>query len=138
MTSQADDRVSIGFDPGRDKCGIAVVRENGNVLEAAVVPSEQAIDTLKSTCRTYRVDRIVIGDRTTSKQWERDICEALPDLEIARINEHNSTLEARDRYWKMNPPRGLSRIIPQGMRVPPRPIDDIVAILLVERYLSRH
>jgi len=25
------------------------------------------------------------------------------------------------------------RLIPKGMRLPPRPIDDIVAILLVER-----
>ncbi|MGA1285815.1 MAG: resolvase, partial [Prochlorothrix sp.] len=28
------------------------------------------------------------------------------------------------------------RLIPQGLRQPPRPIDDIVAILLIERYLK--
>jgi hypothetical protein len=37
----------------------------------------------------------------------------------------------------MYPPAGLSRLIPQGMRVPPRPVDDIVAIVLIERYLNK-
>jgi hypothetical protein len=37
----------------------------------------------------------------------------------------------------MYPPQGLTRLIPQGLRVPPRPIDDIVAILLIERYLAQ-
>jgi phosphate uptake regulator len=31
----------------------------------------------------------------------------------------------------------LYRLIPQGMRTPPRSLDDIVAILLIERYLER-
>ncbi|HBB34174.1 MAG TPA: resolvase, partial [Cyanobacteria bacterium UBA9273] len=42
----------------------------------------------------------------------------------------------RDRYWQMYPPKGLQRLIPKGMRQPPRPVDDIVAILLIERYLG--
>jgi hypothetical protein len=37
----------------------------------------------------------------------------------------------------MYPPRGLQRLIPQGLRIPARPIDDIVAILLIERYLAK-
>jgi hypothetical protein len=36
----------------------------------------------------------------------------------------------------MYPPQGLKKLIPQGMRLPPVPIDDIVAILLIERYLA--
>ncbi|MGL4499883.1 MAG: resolvase, partial [Planktothrix sp.] len=31
-----------------------------------------------------------------------------------------------------------TRLIPQGMRQPPRAIDDIVAILLIERYLAKN
>jgi hypothetical protein len=55
---------------------------------------------------------------------------------VITVNETNSTLEARDRYWIMYPPQGLQRLIPQGLRIPPRPVDDIVAIILIERYLS--
>ncbi|MDE5111236.1 MAG: resolvase, partial [Trichodesmium sp. St7_bin2_1] len=47
-----------------------------------------------------------------------------------------SSLEARERYWQIYPPRGFVRLIPPGMRIPPKPIDDIVAIILIERYLN--
>ena len=62
---------------------------------------------------------------------------ALSKVSVVTVNEQNSTLEARDRYWEMYPPKKLQRLIPQGLRVPPRPVDDIVAILLIERYLEQ-
>ncbi|MBO9999189.1 MAG: Holliday junction resolvase RuvX [Cyanobacteria bacterium SID2] len=137
MTENPSEPYTLGFDPGRDKCGVALVRGSKTLLENTVVSSELAIETLRSICQRYPVTTLVIGDRTTSQHWQHQITAALPHCSIVRVDEHNSTLEARDRYWTMYPPRGLSRIIPAGMRVPPRPIDDIVAILLIERYLSR-
>jgi RNase H-fold protein (predicted Holliday junction resolvase) len=78
-----------------------------------------------------------MGNQTTSKTWKQKLLEALPEsVKIIQIDERYSTLEARDRYWQMYPPQGLTRLIPQGMLTPPRPIDDIVAIILIERYLS--
>lgn len=127
--------VLLGFDPGRDKCGIAVKGRDGRLSYHKVVESDRAIATCQSLCQKYRVDRIVIGDRTTAKTWRSQL-EAKVKVPIAFVNEHNSTLEARDRYWQMYPPQGLTRLLPPGMRLPPRPVDDIVAILLIERYLS--
>ncbi|TVR05275.1 MAG: pre-16S rRNA-processing nuclease YqgF [Phormidium sp. GEM2.Bin31] len=126
----------LGFDPGRDKCGVAVMENNGQVLEAQVVPSDRALDILKDWADRFQITTLIIGDRTTSREWQTRIRQQLPQLEIMTVNEQNSTLEARDRYWRLYPPRGFSRLIPQGLRLPPRPIDDIVAILLIERYLS--
>ncbi len=78
-----------------------------------------------------------MGDQTTAKRWQQQLLQELPStLSIVMVDERYTSLEARDRYWQMYPPTGVSRLIPQGMRQPPRPIDDIVAILLVERYLS--
>ncbi len=126
----------LGFDPGRDKCGVAVMGDGGEVLEAQVVPSDRALDTLKDWANRFQITTLIIGDRTTSREWQTQIRQQLPQLTIITVNEQNSTLEARDRYWRLHPPRGFSRLIPQGLRLPPRPIDDIVAILLIERYLS--
>ena len=39
-----------------------------------------------------------------------------PEIEIVRVDERFSSLEAKERYWEMYPPTGLSRLIPQGMR----------------------
>ena len=124
--------VILGFDPGRDKCGVAVM--NGQLLNHQVVVSERAIATVKSLCEQFSVELIVMGNQTTAKSWKQKLNELR--LPIVMVDERNSSLEARDRYWQMYPPQGLQRLIPQGMRLPPRPIDDIVAILLIERYLQ--
>ena len=47
-----------------------------------------------------------------------------------------TTMNARRRYWRENPPGCLARLVPEGMRLPPRPIDDYAAVLLAERYLA--
>jgi hypothetical protein len=50
------------------------------------------------------------------------------------VNEHGSTLAARQRYWELYPPGLWTRLWPPGLRLPPRDIDDVVAQLLVERH----
>lgn len=128
----------LGFDPGRDKCGVAVMGLNRQIFHHEVIASEVVLDTIQSLCQQFLIERLVIGDRTTTQQWQQKLKEKLThSIPIVAIDEHNSTLEARDRYWQMYPPKGMQRLIPQGMRLPPRPIDDIVAILLIERYLQK-
>ena len=127
----------LGFDPGRDKCGVAITDQEGNVFYHEVVESSQAISIINNLIEQFSITLLVMGNQTTSKQWKKRLeNELLDSIPIRLIDERNSTLEARDRYWEMYPPQGLMRLLPQGMRNPPRPIDDIVAILLIERYFN--
>jgi RNase H-fold protein (predicted Holliday junction resolvase) len=126
----------LGFDPGKDKCGVAIVDDQGQVYDQAVMPTNLVLEKIPALCEQWQVTRLVIGDRTTTKQWQTQLQTVLPQMPIVPVDEHNSTLEARDLYWEMYPARGLQKFIPQGMRLPPRPIDDLVAILLVRRYLQ--
>jgi RNase H-fold protein (predicted Holliday junction resolvase) len=126
----------LGFDPGKDKCGVAVMGINLALLYHQVVLTAETIDRIRDLCQHYSVTQIVMGDQTTSKQWQQQLTTAFPTLPISLVDERYSSLEARDRYWQMYPPNFLTSLIPQGMRQPPRPIDDIVAIILIERYLS--
>jgi RNase H-fold protein (predicted Holliday junction resolvase) len=126
----------LGFDPGKDKCGVAVMGIDLALLYHQVVLTAETIDRLRDLCQHYSVTQIVMGDQTTSKQWQQQLTTAFPTLPISLVDERYSSLEARDRYWQMYPPNFLTSLIPQGMRQPPRPIDDIVAIILIERYLS--
>ncbi len=125
----------LGFDPGKDKCGIAVRSSTGKIYTHEVIASSQAIERLASLCQQYPIELLVMGNQTTSKSWREKIA-ARVTVPITLVDERNSTLEARDRYWQMFPPKGLQKLIPQGMRLPDRPIDDIVAILLIERHLK--
>lgn len=126
----------FGFDPGKDKCGIAIVTLEGNPIRHEVIASDTVIATLQSWIQTHSIQSLILGDQTGSKQWRSRIIEALPNIQIITIDERFSSQQARDRYWKMYPAQGLQKLVPLGMRTPPRPIDDIVAIILVERYLA--
>ncbi|MEK0178558.1 MAG: pre-16S rRNA-processing nuclease YqgF [Oscillatoriales cyanobacterium] len=128
----------LGFDPGKDKCGVAVMGTDNNISYHQVVPSESAISTIQSLCEQFPIDLLVMGDQTTSKKWKQKLTQSLsPSIAIIQIDERYSSLEAKERYWQMYPATGLNRLIPLGMRTPPRPVDDIVAIVLIERYLNQ-
>ncbi|MBE9200289.1 MULTISPECIES: pre-16S rRNA-processing nuclease YqgF [unclassified Nodularia (in: cyanobacteria)] len=130
--------VILGFDPGKDKCGLAVMGLDRQLYYHQVVTAQKAIATIETLRQQFPISLLVMGDQTTSKQWKQQLREALVEqLRIILVDERYSTLEARDRYWQMYPPKGLTKLLPQGMRQPPRPIDDIVALLLIERYLNR-
>lgn len=127
----------LGFDPGRDKCGLAVMGSDLQLHDHQVVVATCAIASILSLLQKFPITTLVMGDRTTSKQWQKQLEEVLPaSIPIFTVDEHNSTLEARDLYWQMYPPKGLTKLLPQGLRSPPRPIDDLVAILLIERHLK--
>jgi RNase H-fold protein (predicted Holliday junction resolvase) len=126
----------LGFDPGKDKCGLAVVGLDRKLLYHEVVPSTSAIATIQTICEQFAISTLVMGDQTTAKTWKDRLSSELRSIPIVMVDERYSSLEARDRYWQMYPPKGITRLIPQGFRQPPRPIDDIVAILLIERYLK--
>lgn len=133
-----DQPVILGFDPGRRKCGLAVMGVDRTVRFHQVVTTEAAIATIQTLRQQFPISLLIMGDQTTAKDWKHKLSQDLPDpLRIVLVDERYSTLEARDRYWQMYPPKGIFRLLPQSLRSIPRPIDDIVAILLIERYLER-
>ena len=130
--------VVLGFDPGRDKCGIAVMGLNRQLYYHKVILAEEAIANIEVQLQKFPVSLIVMGDQTTAKKWKQQLNQELnKPTNIILVDERYSTLEARDRYWQMYPPQGIIKLLPKGMRQPPRAIDDIVAVLLIERYLNR-
>lgn len=138
MVNPPSQPVILGFDPGQQKCGLAIMGLDRNLFYHKVVIAEQVIATIQTLRQQFPISLLVMGDQTTAKAWKQRLTDQLPDpLRIILVDERYSTLEARDRYWQMFPPKSLQRLLPQGVRTLPRPIDDIVAILLIERYLER-
>jgi len=137
LPTASDQPVILGFDPGRRKCGLAIMGVDRTLRYHQVVAAETAIATIQTLRAQFPISLLIMGDQTTAKEWKQRLA-ALPDaLRIVMVNERYSTLEARDHYWQMYPPQGIAKLIPQSLRRIPRPIDDIVAILLIERYLER-
>jgi len=129
--------VLLGFDPGKQKCGVAVMGLDRKLHFQAVIPSAEAIAKVGNLLNSYPISLMVMGDQTASQQWKAKLQASFPELRIITVDERYSSEEARQRFWDIYPATGLMKLVPRGMRSPDRPIDDIVAAILIERYLSR-
>ena len=135
MTSQT----VLAVDPGRWKCGVAVVRRGDvdlEILYQAVVESSQIRPVIAKLASEFSIDVIVIGDGTGSGEIVKTV-QALGIAPVEVVDERDTTLLARKRFFKDNPPRGLRKLIPISLQTPHRPHDDYVAVILAEAYLSR-
>ena len=129
-------KLYLGIDPGRSKTGLALVDGVGKILKLHIAESQnidkEIVEFIKNSCPV----QIVLGNGTNS----RNICEVvqkvLPDVFITVVEEAHSTEEARTLYWQENPPKGLKKLIPLGLLVPPVPLDAYAAVILVRRFLE--
>lgn len=128
--------IVLSIDPGRDKCGVAIVRASGEVVELDVFPRATILATVLQLLQKHGVRQIVLGHATTSRDLSEQLQRECPDIDITTIDETNSTIEARALFWRAHPPRGLARIIPLGLQTPPRPVDDFAAVVLARRFFQ--
>ncbi|MBP3780253.1 MAG: pre-16S rRNA-processing nuclease YqgF [Selenomonas sp.] len=123
------------LDPGRDKCGFAVLGQDGKVLFQRVIATVNLITEITTAKAAYGFSRLIMGNGTTSKDARSRLAE-VPELEILIRDEYRTTEMAKGEYWKAHPPKGWRRLLPVTMQVPPVPVDDFVAVILGRRYLK--
>ena len=123
----------LAIDPGRDKCGIAVLSPQGDVLLHEIVPTG-ALETRVSELAAEYAPRIIMGDGTTSAAAKARI-EAQAGAVIL-VDEYRTREEGRRLYWAENPPRGWRRLVPRGLLTPTVPVDDFAAVALARRFLA--
>lgn len=125
----------LAVDPGHKKCGLAVVGAAG-VLERAIVAPAELPGVLEVWRRRHGLVRAVVGDGTQSRPILAVVEGVLGPGAAELRDETGSSLAGRRRYWREHPPRGLWRLVPTSLRVPPEPFDDWVAVILAERELA--
>ncbi|MEA3493792.1 MAG: hypothetical protein U9R38_05345 [Candidatus Margulisiibacteriota bacterium] len=126
----------LAIDPGKEKNGLAVLNKDGNVLEQEIVQQKEIKNSILLLLSKHVVPVIVVGKSIFGRELEKSLLRMELKNNIIFVSEENSTLEARKRYWKDNRPKGLWRLIPTSLRVPPVPVDDYAAVVLGERYLK--
>ena len=123
-----------GLDPGRSKCGLVRTDPHRRRIEQALVqPPAETLRTLRAWA-SDGLSVVVLGNGTGHRRWRDQL---QPLLTVAVVEERGSTLAARERYWRIEPARGWRRLLPAGLRQPPRDWDDVVAQLLLEGWLGR-
>ena len=126
-------RPVLAIDPGREKCGVAVLASDGRVLVQEVVATAALDAAVGTLIRAYE-PTIIMGSGTTSAEARARV-EALGRT-VTLVDEYRTTDAAKAAYWEAHPPRGWRRLVPRGMLVPPAPVDDFVAVILARRFLN--
>lgn len=135
------------IDPGRDKCGWALVGARGDLQCCGFVSRSQlpsfavslfagtSPDDLTWGCWPGEKPTVLlIGDGTTSGSLVGELKAAGLDPQL--VDERGTTEEAYRLYELLFPPKGIKRLIPAGIRRPSRPIDDLAAWAIAGRYLK--
>jgi RNase H-fold protein (predicted Holliday junction resolvase) len=114
----------LGLDPGTRKCGYALLEAIDRApIVLGIAPLDALRAVLESLVAAHPVDLVALG-RGTNSAHVATILSAL-SLPHVLVDERETTLRAR---WK--------RLVPRGMLLPDRPVDDYAALLIAERYLT--
>jgi hypothetical protein len=125
----AVNEVMIAIDPGL-RIGVAWVDASGRLVRGEVVDAK--------ALEAYAIPvgaRVVVGDGTGSEALSASLRARGVAHEL--VDEHGTSEEARALYWRDHPPRGLARLVPAGLRTPPRSLDDYAAYAIALRALRR-
>ena len=125
-------------DPGREKCGVAVVAMDGAIAKRLVVPTLTLQEEIASILTTGKIQVLLCGNGTGSIEQAAMLQEQAEQhkVQFLIVDEKHTTEEARKLYWQQQPPQGWRRLLPTTMQTPPVPVDDYVAVLLAWKYLS--
>ncbi len=125
----------IAVDPGKKKCGLAVVSALHGILHREVVPCEDFGPVFSRLYEKHQPHQVLLGGSTGSKEVARTIREQAK-VSAKLVDERHSTELAKLRYFEEFPPQGIWRLIPLGLQTPPTCYDDFAAVVLAERYLE--
>lgn len=103
----------------------------------AVIAADAVLTRVEFLRQQYPISLIVMGDQTAAQEWKQRMGNLSDPLRVVLVDERYTSLEARDRYLQLNTPKGWQRLLPKGLRQPDKPVDDIVAMILIERYLAK-
>lgn len=126
----------LGVDPGRSKCGLAVLNEARECLQRAVVAREDLASVVRQWTERWKIERLVVGGSTGSRAVVQEL-RSVAEVDVVVVDEFRTTDRARERYFRDNPPRGLWRLVPLGLQTPPVAIDDYAALVMAEEYLTK-
>ena len=125
----------ISIDPGNKKCGLLLADvKSGKVVTAGIVSLNKLSGLVSLWKEKYNISKIIIGDGTNCKYVKNEL-KRKNFLDLNFVNEKGSTLRARFRYWEIWPPNYFIRWLPKEILFPPKNLDAIVALILLEDFL---
>lgn len=134
------EKTVLAIDPGSSKCGMALVRRDDDgklqLLWHLICAPEEVPMQLEEAKKVGTFSTVVVGSGTRSRPLVESVRNQMPSIGVLLVDERDTSLQARERYWEYNPRRGFMRFLPATLFVPKVPIDDFAALVIAERVLA--
>jgi RNase H-fold protein (predicted Holliday junction resolvase) len=124
----------LGIDAGTYKVGYAILDNDNKVYAKGIILFDNFKYEFSKIVHNYEIENIIVGSGTGHNEVVSLIKKIDPDLKVIIISERNSSVEAKWRY--INSLRGIKGLFYRIIGYADKPIDDISAIIIAERYLK--
>ena len=125
----------ISIDPGKCKCGLVLVDLNKKKVEKAIVLNTEFLPKYVKSLNSFEnISKVIIGNGTTSKQNLEKLKFINKNLII--VEEKNTTLRAKKRYFELFPIRGLKMFLPKEILIMNKNLDAVSALIILEDYCN--
>lgn len=126
--------IVLSIDPGKKKCGMAVVDNRLTFITGKVVDNQELLKEIAVYQSQYKINKIILGNGTNYEEIYHRVKKHFPSFSLTKVAEKNTTMQARKLYFETYPPKGIAKILPISLRIPPRAYDDFAAFVIAERY----
>ena len=125
----------ISIDPGKCKCGLVLVDMPIKKVDQAIVLNTVFLPKyVKNLNGSENISKVIIGNGTTSRQNIEKLEFIKNDLII--VEEKNTTLRAKKRYFEIFPTRGLKSFLPKEIFIMNKNLDALSALIILEDYCN--
>ena len=125
----------ISIDPGKCKCGLVLVDLHKKKVDLAIVLNTEFLPNyVKNLNDSENISKVIIGNGTTSRQNIEKLDFIKKNLII--VEEKNTTLRAKKRYFEIFPTRGLKSFLPKEIFIMNKNLDALSALIILEDYCN--
>ena len=125
----------ISIDPGKCKCGLVLVDFLEKKVDQAIVLNTEFLPNyVKNLNGSENISKVIIGNGTTSRQNIEKLDFIRNNLII--VEEKNTTLRAKKRYFEIFPTRGLKSFLPKEIFIMNKNLDALSALIILEDYCN--
>ena len=125
----------ISIDPGKCKCGLVLVDFLEKKVDQAIVLNTESLPIyVKNLNASENISKVIIGNGTTSRQNIEKLDFIRNNLII--VEEKNTTLRAKKRYFEIFPTRGLKSFLPKEIFIMNKNLDALSALIILEDYCN--
>ena len=111
-----------------------LICQKKKVDQAIVLNTEFLPNYVKNLNGSENISKVIIGNGTTSRQNIEKLDFIRNDLII--VEEKNTTLRAKKRYFEIFPNRGLKSFLPKEIFIMNKNLDALSALIILEDYCN--